>query len=336
LTEGVVSRVDVQEYAHSHLGNLLVQTDAAINSGDSGGPVLSAESGLVLGVATQMIREGSGLGYFIPTAVVRQFLADVADGKVDGISNLGIIIQTLRNDHLRASLGMRPEHSGVRVAHVNEGGSAEGIIRVDDVILEIDGKAIQNDGEVGFAGVGTLPLGSLFASKQVGETIPVKLMRDGSVLLAEVPLKGYTSSVVPLLPAYDEEPRYLIYAGLVILVVEPRYLELYERDEIEIPATLSVYTDRPRGWNGLKELVVISRVLGAPINKGYGMEVTDVRIVQINGRRIYSFDDVEAALAPSAASPQVEIELETGLILRFSPSEVDAADAAIREQYGVR
>ena len=53
ITEGVVSRIEVQSYSHSHSRALAVTVDAAVNSGNSGGPVVSEESGLIIGVAFQ-------------------------------------------------------------------------------------------------------------------------------------------------------------------------------------------------------------------------------------------------------------------------------------------
>jgi len=62
FTAGVVSRIDVDFYSQSGIKNLMVQTDAAINPGNSGGPVFDAESGDLVGVATQYNTEGESLG----------------------------------------------------------------------------------------------------------------------------------------------------------------------------------------------------------------------------------------------------------------------------------
>ena len=53
ITEGVVSRIEAQSYSHSHARALAVTVDAAINSGNSGGPVVSQDTGEVVGVAFQ-------------------------------------------------------------------------------------------------------------------------------------------------------------------------------------------------------------------------------------------------------------------------------------------
>lgn len=54
ITEGVVSRVEVQTYTHSHSRALAVTVDAAVNSGNSGGPVVDCKSGKLMGIAFQV------------------------------------------------------------------------------------------------------------------------------------------------------------------------------------------------------------------------------------------------------------------------------------------
>lgn len=150
FTEGVVSRIDVMQMAHSGLPSLLVQTDAAINPGNSGGPVFADGSGRAIGVATQKISGGEGLGYVVPVPMIRQFLRDLADQRVDGIPNLGFTYQTLENEALRRRLGLREGETGIRVNEIARGSSADGLLRPDDVILEIAGDPVYNDGRIPF------------------------------------------------------------------------------------------------------------------------------------------------------------------------------------------
>src|SRR5262249_37565304 len=95
-TQGVVSRIDRQLYAHSAAdGHLAVQTDAAINPGNSGGPVV--QDGKIVGVAFQNNKAMESVGFFIPTEVIRHFLADAKDGKDDGHPHLAVRTESLAN-----------------------------------------------------------------------------------------------------------------------------------------------------------------------------------------------------------------------------------------------
>ena len=69
ITEGVVSRIEMFSYAHSQRCLLGVQIDAAINDGNSGGPVL--RGGQLAGIAFQALESGENIGYAIPVPVIR-------------------------------------------------------------------------------------------------------------------------------------------------------------------------------------------------------------------------------------------------------------------------
>jgi S1-C subfamily serine protease len=72
ITEGVVSRVEYQYYAHSRAYLLACQIDAAINPGSSGGPVV--RDGKIVGVAFQSLRSGDNIGYMVPVPRIQHFL----------------------------------------------------------------------------------------------------------------------------------------------------------------------------------------------------------------------------------------------------------------------
>ena len=96
VTAGVVSRIEIQRYAHSGANLLAIQIDAAINPGNSGGPALD-EDGNVIGVAFQNQQDSQNIGYVIPVPTIKHFLADTApdtDGsRCRGFCSLGIYWQ---------------------------------------------------------------------------------------------------------------------------------------------------------------------------------------------------------------------------------------------------
>lgn len=76
VTEGVVSRVEVQTYSHSSTRALAITVDAAINSGNSGGPIIDKESGEVIAIAFQGYA-GSDVenqGHGVPAPLMHHFL----------------------------------------------------------------------------------------------------------------------------------------------------------------------------------------------------------------------------------------------------------------------
>ena len=83
VTEGVVSRIEDQQYAHTHRRLLAVTVDAVINPGNSGGPVFNTQGELV-GIAFQTQQMATNIGQIIPPPVIRHFLDGVSEKGPDG------------------------------------------------------------------------------------------------------------------------------------------------------------------------------------------------------------------------------------------------------------
>ena len=71
ITEGVVSRIEIQEYSHSQRGVLAVTIDAAINDGNSGGPVYLGEK--VTGIAFQTLHDAENIGEVVPAPILSRW-----------------------------------------------------------------------------------------------------------------------------------------------------------------------------------------------------------------------------------------------------------------------
>jgi hypothetical protein len=328
-TEGVVSRIDVMGYAHSRVANLMVQTDAAINLGNSGGPVFSDESGHCIGVATQTTNAQS-IGYFIPVPVIEQFLRDWSDGKIQGVPSLGAFIQDLESPTLREYLGMTTEQSGIRILSVARDGSAFGVFEENDVILSIDGNNILNDGQVPFREYGKIGLAYYVATRQVGDELRFIVLRRGQELEVKMRLKGNEFMVIPRTPLYDRQPEYYEIGGLEFRTVEPRYFDK------NTPIGVRIYLDTMRGASdGLEELVVISDIFEADVNKGYDNMHTDQRVMTVNGQAIRRLKDVIDAIEDNVGAHYHVIELANGQLVVLDQELIAREEAGLRERYGI-
>jgi S1-C subfamily serine protease len=328
FTEGVVSRIDVMPYAHSRHYNLLVQTDAAINPGNSGGPVFSDRSGECLGMATQ--RFSGSIGYFIPVPVIRQFLTDIEDGVVDGIPYLGIQTQNLENPALREYLGMKPEQSGVRVAKIASE-SAAGNLLPNDVLMAIEGKQIFNDGRIPFRGTSRIGLTYEISTRQIGDTIHLTVLRDGEAMEVAARLTERDYHVIPMQPQYDEPPPWFTIGGLLFRAVDPAYLEK------DVPFNIRKYIGVMRGEdpNLPHEVVIVSTIFEADLNKGYDNTQENTRVLRVNGRVIDRLGDVPEAFSAASGRFHV-IELDNGHLIVLDRDRVVAEEQAIRERYKIR
>lgn len=333
-TEGVVSRIDLMPYAHSNISSLMVQTDAAINSGNSGGPVFSDTTGASLGVATQRARSGQGLGYFIPAPVVNQFLADIKDGKIDGIPTLGVFLQSLENPAYRASMKMHDDQSGVRVINIAKDSSADGVFRDDDVFLKIEGEQIFNDGRVPFREDGKISMGYYVTTRQVGDKISMTILRDGKEKKVNVTLKPYKVRLIPTMPQYDTKPRYFEIGGLIFIPVGMRYVGSLGR---RLPSGIRYHLSTMYGEiKGLEEMVVISRVFDATVNKSYSGSVENQLITRVNGQDVNQLDDVVKAFKAGRNNEFYIIEFANNGRLVLDAAEVKKEEKIIRQRYNIR
>ena len=338
-TRGVVSRIESQPYAH--VGNrsfLAVQTDAAINPGSSGGPVMQGER--VVGVAFQNRTRLENTGYFIPTPVVRHVLEDIEDGRYDGFPDAGIMLSRLENDAYRRYLGLPAEldGQGARIDRILPVPSTEALLRVDDVLLEVQGHAVGSDGTVLYEG-NRVHAGSVFDTVQAGETVRLGLFRDGGRMEIDLPVHVYTADRAEG-TQYDRPPRYLVYAGLVFLPLSADYLAAAAGDRGQ-SAHLHPHLHYALHYHAYehpeerrREVVVLARVLPHPVNADLKLHETSI-VDRINGVRMEGIEDVPLALEGESGPFHVIEFLGGG---RFAAIDREAADAAhpdIASAYGL-
>ncbi|MDH5257265.1 MAG: serine protease [Gammaproteobacteria bacterium] len=335
-TEGVVSRIDVMRYVHSNISAPLVQTDASINSGNSGGPVFSDKTGSCLGVATQKLSSGEGLGYFIPTTIIRQFLLDIEDSNVNGIPSLGVFFQTLENPAARAQLKLTKSQSGIRIRNITKSGTLDQILKENDVLLKIDGKTILNDGRVPFQENGRIWLSYHVATKQVGDKLKLSYARDGKIHNIEVVLKPFRLTLIPRQPQYDQQPNYYVAGGLLFIAVEPRYLWNWGPNwSKNIPTSLKAHESTIYGHQDLEQLVVISEVFDASVNKGYSGEIENIRVKNINGKNVLRLSDVVNAFETNTDDFHI-IELESNINIVLNRQQANTDNVEIRKRYDIQ
>jgi S1-C subfamily serine protease len=335
-TRGIVSRIEEQRYEHSGADrHLTVQTDAAVNPGNSGGPVI--QDGRVVGVAFQARPGLESVGYFIPTEVVERFLKDVADGSYDGYPDLGLNAVDMHNPAARRAARMAEGETGALVDRIEPGASVEDLVQVGDVLLEVDGRTVANDGTVS-DGDNRHDFGMLVDRHQVGDHISLRLLRDGERMNVEVALAPFPNAW-RMRHAYDRFPHYYIHAGLVFVPLE---LETIKTFGPKWPAKadralLDELLFRPLREPELlrKQRIVLLRRLDHPVNASIVWARNQV-VERVNGRPIGSLEDLISAIEDNEADYH-EIELAT--FRRFAVLDRRAALEAhkeILERYGIR
>jgi len=261
VTEGVVSRIEFNNYVHSRGdSHLTIQTDAAINPGNSGGPVV--QDGKVVGVAFQGQAFSQNIGYMIPPSVIRHFLVDIEDGTYDGYPEIGLYTAELENDALRAYLGVPEGETGVVVLKPTPYASCVGLVHRNDVLHAIDGVPIENDGSIKVDGE-FFDYSLICEGKQVGETVTLTLRRDGKKIDVPVTLKPWGARMSPSL-LHDRRPEYLVLAGYVFLPLTTNYLYVSRASEELGYYYQQYYKTVAEEGKTREQLVLLARVLRDP------------------------------------------------------------------------
>ena len=222
-TRGIVSRIEDIRYSHGAKVLLGIQVDAAINPGNSGGPVLDIKSGKIAGIAFQGKDKdkGEALGYIVPPDIIRHFLSDIQDGKVDGFADVLFEWDQMESPSKRRFYSMDSERTGVIVDHVDSVLGNDSI-RTDDIILEIGGYKVSNNGKIRLQGGVARSLVYPLYMCQVGEKLPVKVLREGVVVDASIVAAKANLRIRRWL--YNMRPDYFVYGGFVFTTVSYDYL----------------------------------------------------------------------------------------------------------------
>ena len=161
LTTGVVSALDrTIDGTNGYSIPGAIQTDAAINHGNSGGVLLNMQ-GQVIGVTSQIESESGGnvgIGFAIPSNTVRSVADQLVSGQKVEHAYLGVALEDA-------------ESGGARIATVTAGSpAADAGLEAGDVVTALDGESISNAEELTAAVI----------SKQPGDKVQIAVKRDGS------------------------------------------------------------------------------------------------------------------------------------------------------------
>lgn len=252
-----------------------IQTDAAINQGNSGGALVNARGELV-GINAMLYSPTgtySGYGFAIPTSIMKKVVSDLKQyGAVQrallGIKGRDFSTELQMSDELVDEIKKQAEElgvtEGVYVAEVIDGGSAAGILQEKDVIIELDGKKIHKFTD----------LQEILSKHRPGDKVKATIIRDKKEKEVTITLKNSQGNTK---------------------VVKDRGMEILGA------AFKPISDDMKRQLNlgyGLEVTgVSAGKMKDAGIRKGF-------IILKANGESMKSVDDLEAVLKIATQSPE--------------------------------
>jgi S1-C subfamily serine protease len=323
LTKGVVSRIEERDYTHGFSKALAIQIDAAINSGNSGGPALNNNNEIV-GIAMQGLKDANNIGYIVPSIWIEHFLKDIKDNKFDGLPRVRIAVNRLENQAIRDFYHMG-KRTGVIVEHIaNHKDNYP--LKVGDVILAIDGISVQNDKSIRTT-FGKVDFSYQIRQKQVGENVTLTIYREQKELDIIVNADVRKSLVKNV---FDAKAKYFIYGGIVFMPVTFNFRRANEK---EMPGyfynrAMDVYNSP---LEEQEELIAIRMILPHAVNSGYEDSIQLVQI--LNAKKPKNFIEFVNTLK-SYDGKYITIETsETTMVL--DTVEVKKANAEILENYRI-
>jgi len=287
VTVGVVSavgRVDQQLNPVANRDLEYIQTDAAINQGNSGGPLLNIR-GEVIGINTAIISNSAmgigggniGIGFAVPINTIRGVLTQLQAGKVVR-GRIGVFVdkRPIGSD-VAKSYGLT-NASGALVTGVEETGPAKAAgVRTEDIIVEFNGKPVKDSSELITNVSATAP----------GTTVPLKVIRDGKPVTLNVKIGELN---------VDPQPEESASAGPRPRNGGGERLQPAEPVDTNVGLSLEELTPRlSRNLPNVKGGAVVSEV--EPLGDAYrsGIAAGDV-ILRINGKDVASVDDARKTL----------------------------------------
>jgi len=243
VTAGIVSakgrRIGAGPYDN------FIQTDASVNPGNSGGPLINIR-GEVVGINTAIFSRAGGnigIGFAIPINLVKELLPQLKlKGKVTR-GWLGVVIQRV-TPAIAESLGL-DEARGALVANVSKDTPADRSgVKVGDVIIEFDGSKVEESKD--------LPI--IVAQTPVGKGVKVKVVREGKELVLSVTI-GELKEEEELASVEKRENL-----GLTVQKVTPQIAESLGLDQAEGVVVTSVEPASPGDEAGLRRGDVIIEV----------------------------------------------------------------------------
>lgn len=271
VTAGIVSAKARSLGVYNQGVESFIQTDAAINQGNSGGALVNAKGELV-GINSVLYSPTgaySGYGFAIPTSIMKKVIADLKEYGTVQRAVLGIKGTPINDDQQ-----MMPEEikkkvkelgatDGVLIGEIIEGGSASGNLKVDDVIIGIDGKRVKNFAE----------LQEGLAKHRPGDKVTIKVLRDKKEKDIEMTLKNAQGTT-----------KVVKNAGMDMLGAAFR----------EIPQELKKQLNL--GYGVEVTGVTDGKMQAAGIRKGF-------IILKANGQPIKSVNDLENVMKAATQSP---------------------------------
>lgn len=313
LSRSSVSTVESEGIASGYVDDLF-QTDAAINLGNSGGPMVDT-AGHVLGVNVAIFSPSGGsvgIGFSVPASVAAHVIEQMKEkGKVQ-YGWIGVHVQEITSDIskiLGLSNGIKDGEGALVSLVMSNGPAAKAGLHPSDVILSFNGKPVTNYEK----------FPRLVGETPIGKKVPMEILRRGKKLvliieIAEMPQEDNLLSEVPLSSQFlqdkkFEEKKKSTAINLVGIILSP--LSSAEVKKLDLSSKSGAFL--------IQSIQSFSKALNQPLIFSHiSVEPGDI-LIAINHQSFHSLEELQALLKKHKPSSQAPISLT---VLREGESHI--------------
>jgi len=294
-------RVEVVKSPFGSVYHAVLRLSTDFSGGGWSEPVFAG--GKLIGIT---VSQDGQTATVIPAEILKAYVESPArdGGGPDylGFASMGELRwQTNTDRALAAHFGLEGEPRGVFIRQVPWGSTGCSSLMPHDILLELDGHAIDASGNYNHPLYGQLRFEHIAVDGHVpGDIVPALVWRDRRFVELQIELRSHPPSA-DLIPwrRGGSAPPYLVAGGFVFRELDGRYLSIWGKDwRSKAPSQLSYFYDLRGNAQSpeRRRIIIVSKVLPAAYNIGYH-GLADIPVKSINGLEIDSIADVEQAFA---------------------------------------
>ena len=282
----------------------IVEVIASLKSDVQGNPLVQKDQ--IVGMTMQ--KRDSNLDVF-PSSFLKAFIERSIGKPYQSFPQRGFAWQEIPQETVRDYLQIEKNLTGILIEQIWHYGSGSDVLQPNDFLVSMAGRKISSEGKIEHPQWGNIIFDFLLTDLHAEDSISLEVVREGKQITLQSKLADFPADhhSVPLRNVF-EPPRYVLRGGLLFQELNMNYLELWGKEwRSKAPVRLSIYQqlEADLAENKDRRLVLLTRVLPAPINIGY-QDLHNLIVTKINDQPVHKLMDVVHAFQhPKGAFHQV-------------------------------
>jgi len=303
-----------------------LQTDASINPGNSGGPLLFKDR--VIGINSHKIKNAENMGFSVPINFFKKWYEYISKKTMNGVviirlPSLNLIYSTLNENSINFlnKRHLDKINSGIMITQ-----SKNSLIKVGDIITEINGSSVDNFGSIKF-GDATISLNKFLINYIEGDKISISGIRDGKIFSIDILVKIEKSPGMNFVYTPFENYSYVIIGGILIMELTYNHLALLNEENIGENSKLFLKSE-----SKLNKTFFVSRILNGSKIKSLDNIYAGNIILNVNKKEVSSYEELISVLKTPYDNHLI-LYLNNDTVFMYPYSELRKIDEELSKTY---